>query len=345
MAEVARLYYVRDLTQQQIAKRLGVSRFKVLRLLEQARAEGVVRFEIDEPVPVLDDLSAELEQRFGLETALVVEDDVARAAAHLLPGLLRPRDVLGVAWGRRLQLVVEQLPMLAEARMPVVQICGAIAGLVPGTGPTEVAARFAERTRRAVSSAAGARASSRRAATCASNAPFEPTSKIFDERHARARRHRRTARRRRAHARPRLRRRRAHLHKPKLARRSCRSRNSAARRSSRSPAAAKASRRAGALHTGLLDVLVTDARLREVRAAMKTAVVTGSAGGIGSATVVAFEKAGFTVHGVDRRRPVPGARPARRSRLRARDQRPAPRRRPGRRRAPTRPGTPCSTRT
>jgi NAD(P)-dependent dehydrogenase (short-subunit alcohol dehydrogenase family) len=33
---------------------------------------------------------------------------------------------------------------------------------------------------------------------------------------------------------------------------------------------------------------------------MKVAVVTGSAGGIGSATVAAFEGAGFTVHGVDR---------------------------------------------
>jgi NAD(P)-dependent dehydrogenase (short-subunit alcohol dehydrogenase family) len=33
---------------------------------------------------------------------------------------------------------------------------------------------------------------------------------------------------------------------------------------------------------------------------MKVAVVTGSAGGIGSATVAAFETAGFTVHGVER---------------------------------------------
>lgn len=146
MAEVARLYYVRDLTQQEIAKRLGVSRFKVLRLLEQARAEGVVRFEIDEPVPVLDDLSAQLEQRYGLDTATVVEDDVASAAAHLLPTLLRQHDVLGVAWGSTLQLVAERLPAIATGT-PVVQICGAMPGLEPGTGPTELAARFAERTR------------------------------------------------------------------------------------------------------------------------------------------------------------------------------------------------------
>ena len=142
MAEVARLYYVRDLTQQQIAERLGVSRFKVLRLLEQARSEGVVRFEIDEPVPVRDDLSRALEERYGLTTALVVESGVAAAAASLLPRLLRPRDVLGVSWGETLVSLVKHLPP-AEAAVPVVQICGAIEGLQPGTGPTEVAALYA----------------------------------------------------------------------------------------------------------------------------------------------------------------------------------------------------------
>ena len=91
MAEVARLYYVRDLTQQQIAERLGVSRFKVLRLLEQARSEGVVRYEIDEPVPGRDDLLAPRSRgALGLATALVVESGVAAAAASLLPRLLRP---------------------------------------------------------------------------------------------------------------------------------------------------------------------------------------------------------------------------------------------------------------
>jgi len=141
MAEVARLYYVRELTQQQIAERLGVSRFKVLRLLEQARTEGVVRFEIDEPVPVLDEFSRGLEDRYGI-TAVVVAEDVAGAAAELLPRLLGADDVLGVAWGRTLADIEARLPEPGR-NVPVVQICGAIEGLVPGTGPTELAARFA----------------------------------------------------------------------------------------------------------------------------------------------------------------------------------------------------------
>ena len=141
MAEVARLYYVRELTQQQIAERLGVSRFKVIRLLEQARSEGVVRFEIDEAAPVDDDLSRRLEDRFGI-TAVVVERDVAGAVAALLPRLLGAEDVLGVAWGRTLAAIAGRLPPL-EHELPVVQICGAIDGIEPGTGPTELAARFA----------------------------------------------------------------------------------------------------------------------------------------------------------------------------------------------------------
>lgn len=142
LAEVARLYYVRQLTQQQIAERLGVSRFKVNRLLDQARSEGVVRFQIEEPFPVDDALASQLEERFGLEQALVVEEGVAGAAAELLPRLLRPRDVLGVAWGDTLARMTAHLPP-APARVPVVQVCGAIEGLVAGTGPTELAARYA----------------------------------------------------------------------------------------------------------------------------------------------------------------------------------------------------------
>jgi DNA-binding transcriptional regulator LsrR (DeoR family) len=101
-----------------------------------------VRFEIDEPTPVDDELAQGLEERYGLQQAVVVEDGVAAAAAELLPRLLHSRDVLGVAWGETLAEVAGLLDS-APARVPVVQICGAIEGLVPGTGPTELAARYA----------------------------------------------------------------------------------------------------------------------------------------------------------------------------------------------------------
>lgn len=175
LGEVARLYYVRQLTQQQIAHRLGVSRFKVLRLLEQARAEGVIRFEIEEPVPVLDDLSERLEERYGV-TAVVVERDVAGAAAALLPRLVGKHDVLGVAWGETLAAIASRLPPF-DHPVPVVQVCGAIDGLLPGTGPTELAALFSAWTGGRFHPLEAPAVANERALRRA----VRPTTSIFDE--------------------------------------------------------------------------------------------------------------------------------------------------------------------
>jgi DNA-binding transcriptional regulator LsrR (DeoR family) len=145
LAQVARLFYVRGLTKLEIAERLAISRFKVTRLLEQALDAGVVRIEIDEPVPVDERLAAELEAAFGLRTAVVAPAGrVAAAAAAALPGLVPAGGVLGVAWGRTLSEAAELLEPVA-LRPTVVQICGAVAGVDPGTGPTEVALRFADK--------------------------------------------------------------------------------------------------------------------------------------------------------------------------------------------------------
>jgi DNA-binding transcriptional regulator LsrR (DeoR family) len=148
-AHAARLHFLRGLTKSEIAERLGVSRFKVARMLEQARAEGIVRVEIREPIAVADDLGAALEAEFGLSLAVAVRGDdpaaVPMAAADWLPELLGPQDVLGVAWGTTLQAVLEALPPVPGPSRPVVQICGAVAGVEPGAGPYELVWRFAER--------------------------------------------------------------------------------------------------------------------------------------------------------------------------------------------------------
>jgi DNA-binding transcriptional regulator LsrR (DeoR family) len=146
-AHVARLHYVDELSKQEIAARLGVSRFKVARLLSQARADGIVRIEIDEPLAVDAAAARALEGRYGLDVAVVVADAaaLAAAAAAWLPELLREGEPLGVGWGATLAAVSEALEPQPRLRAEVVQVCGAIAGLEPGTTPVELALRFAQR--------------------------------------------------------------------------------------------------------------------------------------------------------------------------------------------------------
>jgi DNA-binding transcriptional regulator LsrR (DeoR family) len=148
---VSHLYFKRRLTKQEIAKRLGISRFKVARLLDEALEEGLVRIEITEVVPLDEALGRALEQAYALDLALVVSavedldpvDGIARVAARWLPELIREEDVLGVAWGSTVQRVASALG--AVPQVPVVQICGHVAGAGPGSGPLEVGWQFAER--------------------------------------------------------------------------------------------------------------------------------------------------------------------------------------------------------
>ena len=89
-AHVARLYFEHDVTKREIAQRLGISRFKVARLLDQARNEGIVRVEIQDPVDVDGELSRALERTFGLQLAVVVPTEAAipRATGAWVGGLV-----------------------------------------------------------------------------------------------------------------------------------------------------------------------------------------------------------------------------------------------------------------
>lgn len=50
--EAAKLYYEHQLSQQEISKKLGVSRPTVSRLLKQARETGIVKIEIIDPAEI-----------------------------------------------------------------------------------------------------------------------------------------------------------------------------------------------------------------------------------------------------------------------------------------------------
>ena len=56
------LYYHQDQTQQQIAKRLGVSRATVVRLLQTAREDGLVEIRVTQPLPEPMAAALELEE-------------------------------------------------------------------------------------------------------------------------------------------------------------------------------------------------------------------------------------------------------------------------------------------
>src|SRR4051812_34272908 len=105
MATVARRHYLEGASKSDIATELGLSRFKVARLIDAARASGIVRIELDSHSAINLDLSVRLRAEYGLRHCVVIDcpdddDDVlrehlGRAAAELLSEVVEPGDVLG----------------------------------------------------------------------------------------------------------------------------------------------------------------------------------------------------------------------------------------------------------
>jgi deoxyribonucleoside regulator len=164
MLRAAHLYYRLNLTQDQVGKRLGVSRFKVGRLLDRALREDAVRIEIIHPAARLVALEDALVERFGLRGAVVVDvpatgsppDDeqlarerVASAAADHLAAL-HPGAAIGVSWGRTmLELAAHLRPGWTEAT-EIVQLNGAISRSARPTRAQEVVERFGTTTGAAI---------------------------------------------------------------------------------------------------------------------------------------------------------------------------------------------------
>ena len=69
--EAAKLYYLLDYNQNEIAKEAGVSRPTVSRLLQQAKSDGIVQINILDPTEDVENLATQLEQKFNLKKVIV----------------------------------------------------------------------------------------------------------------------------------------------------------------------------------------------------------------------------------------------------------------------------------
>jgi DNA-binding transcriptional regulator LsrR (DeoR family) len=133
-ASVARRYYLDGRSKVEIAKEFALSRFKVARLLEDARSSGMVRIEISHPGTVDVELSDRLMRSLGLTHCVVTDtpdehpvalrEHLGAAAAELLGELVGPDDVLGLSWARSVSAMATALRSLAP--VPVVQLTGAL---------------------------------------------------------------------------------------------------------------------------------------------------------------------------------------------------------------------------
>jgi deoxyribonucleoside regulator len=146
--ETAKLYYLLDYNQSEIAKILGISRPTVSRLLQQAKEEGIVQIKIMDPTEDVDKLSSELEAKFQLKKAIVVhisqyEDHVIKNylgehAALFLDEIVKDQDIIGVTWGTTLYQIATQVKQKFVRDIKVVQLKGGVSHAETNTYASEI---------------------------------------------------------------------------------------------------------------------------------------------------------------------------------------------------------------
>lgn len=133
MVRAAELYYNDGLLQSEVADKLRLSRWKVGRLLEEARSSGLVEIKIHHPQSRRRDLERKLMERFDCGEAVVVESQptnagtmalAAQAAADYLVELRPQPGIVGVSWGHTVAAIAERLPEGILREPTIVQLNG-----------------------------------------------------------------------------------------------------------------------------------------------------------------------------------------------------------------------------
>jgi DNA-binding transcriptional regulator LsrR (DeoR family) len=134
-ARVAWHYYVGNLTQQEIAQRIGSNRVRVNRLLAASRESGMVQITINSRLAPCVALEEALTKRFGLEAAVVVPTGANNEAnmaaigiggATYLARQIEAGQTIGLGWGRTIRAVLRALPQRAYGPVSAVSLQGGL---------------------------------------------------------------------------------------------------------------------------------------------------------------------------------------------------------------------------
>ena len=131
--KVAYYYYRTGMTQQEIAKKMSMSRQRVNRILKKCLETGIVKIVIQE----LESQNVEIETKFekasGLNEALIVNCEVGRineslgvVAAAYLDRIVNDNDIIGFSRGRALSALVDNLVPIDKNNLTVTQLVGGL---------------------------------------------------------------------------------------------------------------------------------------------------------------------------------------------------------------------------
>ena len=132
-AKVVWYYYFGEMTQQQIADKLKISRVKVVRLLETAKETGIIQFHIRTKDFKVLKFEKELQDLYGLDNVFIVpsvsvehNENIARATACFIEELLSQYKTINIDYGDTVKRMLNRLHFSADADVQLFTLTGGI---------------------------------------------------------------------------------------------------------------------------------------------------------------------------------------------------------------------------
>ena len=142
MVKAAWYYYFENMTQQAIADRLSISRMRVIKLLENARQNGIIQFRLRSDGVGMMEQSRALMEKYGLKDAFLIpsgdeettiNESIARAGAMYIADRLGDNACINVGYGDTLSRTLNHLATMVETPVTCVSLTGGVSYYLPNT--------------------------------------------------------------------------------------------------------------------------------------------------------------------------------------------------------------------
>jgi deoxyribonucleoside regulator len=154
LTKISYMYYIDNLSQQEIAIRLDLSRAKVSRMIQEARDRGIVEIKINPASSRCYDLERLLKDKYGISESIVMplfstkEQNIIKAlgkyGAEYLVQNTKEGMTLGFSMGRTLSEVANAIHTPSKIACNIVPITGGLGQVSPEIHANDICRRIAE---------------------------------------------------------------------------------------------------------------------------------------------------------------------------------------------------------
>ncbi|MDF2592080.1 MAG: sugar-binding protein [Clostridia bacterium] len=140
MVKAAWYYYLENMTQQEISDHLGLSRMRVIKLLERARQTGIVQFQIRSSLSKRMEVEQTLIQKYHLKDTYVVptnpngeevNETIAKAAAMYVGSRISDNCFINLGYGDTLSRTLNHLATNVDSVVSYVSLTGGVSYYLP----------------------------------------------------------------------------------------------------------------------------------------------------------------------------------------------------------------------